>query len=564
MIERTPKKFVGLHNHTHFSPYDGLGYPDEHINWCIENGLDGYAITEHGNFNSYAHAQLYVEKLNASGKNFKYIPGVEAYFHPDLAQWKRDKELAEEAATNKKVAAKLQKEQEKLQTKIVAKIDESDEIEEIEMTNALTIENEEETKSNKFFNPVNRRHHLVLLPKNQAGLLSLFAASSKAYIEGFYRFPRMDLRMLREAAKDGNVIASSACMGGIPSWSVFQELQQIKFENLDQSLLDDPALLQRCIGAIGNTYDMMVDALGVENYYLELQFNKLPAQNLVNRAIIEFAKRNGITQQLIVTGDAHYYRPELWKERELYKKLGFMNYKAYNPDSLPKSRDDLKCELYPKNAAQTWEEYKRSKVGTEFYDDDLVADAIERTHDIAHSVIGLVEPDRTPKFPTKKLIPPDTTSFKHLVELCKEGMRKRGLTEKQEYVERLREELGVIKVMKNADYFVSYQKIMDLARRVCLTGPGRGCFVPNTRVYMGDGMYAPISTINPGDQVKDAYGVTQDVINVFQYDVDEELVELEFENGKKIRCTKDHKFLTKNRGWIEAQHLSSDDEFVEI
>lgn len=474
MTERKPNRFVGLHNHTTFSAFDGLGYPDEHINWCIENGLDGYAITEHGNFNSYAHAQLYVEKLNASGKNFKYIPGVEAYFHPDLAQWKRDKELAEEAATNKKAAAKLQKEQEKLQTKIVAKIDESDEIEEIEMTNALTIENEEETKSNKFFNPVNRRHHLVLLPKNQAGLLSLFAASSKAYIEGFYRFPRMDLKILREAAKDGNVIASSACLGGISSWSVFQELQQIKFENLDQSLLDDTALLQRCIGAIGNTYDMMVDALGVENYYLELQFNKLPAQNLVNRAIIEFAKRNGITQQLIVTGDAHYYRPELWKERELYKKLGFMNYKAYNPDSLPKSRDDLKCELYPKNAAQTWEEYKRSKVGTEFYDDDLVADAIERTHDIAHSVIGLVEPDRTPKFPTKKLIPPDTTSFKHLVELCKEGMRKRGLTEKQEYVERLREELGVIKVMKNADYFISYQKIMDLARRVCLTGPARG------------------------------------------------------------------------------------------
>lgn len=475
MTNRIPNRFVSLHNHTTFSAYDGLGYPDDHIKWCIQNGLDAYAITEHGNFNSYAHAQLYVEKLNSSSeKKFKYLPGIEAYFHPDLQQWKKDKELADEATVNKKTARKLKKEQEKYETKLIAKVDESDEIEEIEMTNALTIENEDETKSNKFFNPVNRRHHLVLLPKNQAGLTSLFGASSRAYLEGYYRFPRMDLKSLREAAKGGNIIGSTACLGGFASWSVFQELQQIKFDNLNQTLLDDPSLMDRCITSVGNSYDMMVDVLGEENYYLELQFNKLPAQNLVNRALLEFAKRNGLTKQLIVTGDAHYYSPDVWKERELYKKLGFMKYTTYGPESIPSSRDDLKCELYPKNAIQTWNEYNKSKEGTSFYDDDIIADAIERTHDIAHNVISIVEPDRTQKFPTQKLIPQDITSFKHLVDLCKIGMTKRGLDSRQEYVERLKEELGVIKVMKNADYFVSYQKIMELARGVCLVGPGRG------------------------------------------------------------------------------------------
>jgi hypothetical protein len=264
------------------------------------------------------------------------------------------------------------------------------------------------------------------------------------------------------------------CIGGLPSFNVFQELQQHKFDDLNQSLLNDPTMLERCITAVGNSYDLMTQCVGEGNYYLELQFNKLPAQNLVNRAIIEFARRNGVTKQLVVTCDAHYYNPDVWKERELYKKLGFMNYQAFSPDSLPKSKDELKCELYPKNASQVWDEYLRSKAGTEFYDDDLVRDAIERTHDIAHQIIGELPPDRSPKFPTEKLVPKGEKSFNHLVKLCRDGMTKRGLDGKQEYTERLLEELNVIKQMKNSDYFISYQKIMELARKVTLTGPARG------------------------------------------------------------------------------------------
>lgn len=441
----------------------------------MENGVDAHAITEHGNMSSYAHAQLWVEGWNKANKNqFKYIPGVEAYFHPDLEMWRRDKIAADNAKIDKKEQKKLLAKQEKLATKLIAKVDADDETEEIEMSNALTIENEDESKSTKHFNPVNRRHHLVVLPKNQEGLLSIFSAVSKSYLHGFYRFPRMDTSVLKEAAKGGNIIVSSACLGGLPSWSIFQELQKIKFDDLSESLLNDPILLEKCITAVGNSYDLMTSTVGIDNFYLELQFNRLSAQNLVNRAILEFAKRNGVTDKLLVTCDAHYPRPELWKERELYKKLGFMNYQSYSPDSLPKSRDDLKCELYPKNATQVWDEYLRSKEGTTFYDDDLIADAIERTHDIAHNVIGEIKPDRSAKFPNEKLVPTGTKSFNHLVKLCKDGLAKRGKDKDQVYIDRLTEELNVIKQMKNADYFISYQKIMELARKVTLCGPGRG------------------------------------------------------------------------------------------
>ena len=158
---------------------------------------------------SYAHAQLWVENWNKTNKEnpFKYIPGVEAYFHPDLAQWQRDKDLDDKAKDDKKLAKKLAEKQEKFQTKIVAVVDSSDETEEIEMTNALTIENEDETKSTKHFNPINRRHHLVLLPKNQKGLQKIFAAVSKGFLNGFYRFPRIDTASSARQQKE----ATSSC-----------------------------------------------------------------------------------------------------------------------------------------------------------------------------------------------------------------------------------------------------------------------------------------------------------------------------------------------------------------
>src|SRR3990167_1404153 len=121
MNTRIPKRFRSLHNHTTFSAMDGIGYPEDHFKFVIENEMDSYALTEHGNMSSYAHAQLWAEEWNKNKANkaFKYIPGVEAYFHPDLEQWKRDKADAEQAATDKKLARKLMSKQEELATKLI-------------------------------------------------------------------------------------------------------------------------------------------------------------------------------------------------------------------------------------------------------------------------------------------------------------------------------------------------------------------------------------------------------------------------------------------------------------
>ena len=470
-----PKKFVSLHSHDGFSTFDGLGYPQEHIDFVIENGMDSWCLTNHGHMNSFAHAFLHAEKINKRGGNFKFVPGCEMYVHPDLDIWNLDYELAKAAKKgDKESISKLREQRERIRTPLFAKVDGDDETVELSTDQGnLTIENEEESKSAKFYDPVKRRHHLVVLPKTSIGLQRLFQLVSRGYLEGFYRFPRVDYKMLREAAEGGHLMISSACLGGPLSYEVFKHLQEVEFDNLSYKLLNDPSIMKKVQEGISNSFDAMAYAVGTKNVKLELQFNKLPAQHLVNRAIMKFADDHNLREQLVVTCDSHYAHPEHWREREIYKKLGWLNFKDFDPDSLPKSREELSCELYPKNSEQVWDSFEKTTEGMDFYDPQIISDAINRTYDIVHEEIGEINPDREMKLPSY-VIPKGKTASRALLDFCKKGMIERNLHEDSEYIERLKAEFTVIKDKNFAEYFLTMKAILDIAREKMLIGPGRG------------------------------------------------------------------------------------------
>tara|TARA_Y100000310_G_C20697991_1_gene827108 strand:+ start:1067 stop:4606 length:3540 start_codon:yes stop_codon:yes gene_type:complete len=444
-----PNRFVGLHAHTHFSPFDGLGVPQDHINFVLENQMDAMAITEHGNMNSYSHAHLHTKELNSKGVNFKYIPGCEFYLHPDLEQWK----LAYEDEKEKKKESKAI----------------------LKQGTAQVIENEEETrtnKTNKYLSAVGRRHHLIVLAKNSAGLKKLFNLVSQGYIDGFYKFPRIDYSMLKAACADSkDLIVSTACIGGPIAWDVFKEFSDVSFDNLKPALLNNKEKFENVIKRAENSIDQIIDAVGVENFFLELQFNKLNAQHLANRAIISLAKKNNI--KLIAAADSHYCRPEYWKDRELYKKLGRLNFIDLNNAKLPDSVEDLKCELYPKNADQMWQTYQDTKQDYDFYDDELVCDAINRTHDITHQFIGDINPDTSVKLPSS-VVPKNKTDIEELIELCKQGLKDKNLDKNPVYVNRVKHELKIVKDKDFSKYFLTMKRIVDVAKSQQLVGPGRG------------------------------------------------------------------------------------------
>ena len=88
-------KFVNLHAHSGVgSPFDGFGYPQEHMDYAFENGCEALALTDHGNMNGLAYQVLHAKKMKKAGKDFKPIFGCEAYFIPSISEWREEYEQA--------------------------------------------------------------------------------------------------------------------------------------------------------------------------------------------------------------------------------------------------------------------------------------------------------------------------------------------------------------------------------------------------------------------------------------------------------------------------------------
>jgi DNA polymerase III subunit alpha len=443
----SPDRFVGLHAHSGVgSPYDGLGYPSQHIDFVLGNGMNSWALTDHGNGNGLAHAHTHAKNLKKMGRKYRQIYGVEFYFVPSLSAWKDQYSLH-------------RKEQELLKK---AKTDTDD------ISGGLIIEDESDTKS-KVYAEWKKRYHLIVLAKSKKGLENLFTLVKRSYAEGFYRFPRIDFEMLQQHRE--GLIVSTACIGGYPSGLIYDKFPDVEFSNLKPSLLDDKSIMSSVTSDIENMVDRFSNAVGVDNFFLELQFNKLNAQHLTNRALIEVSKTTGIP--LVATADSHYPGPEMWEARELYKKLGRMGARGSEMQELPKF-EDLKCELYPKNASQMWDTFKESHDSNKFYSGNecLVRDAIERSYDIAWDMCNEVWFDESAKLPNFNTN--TETAFSQLVSRIKAALVSEGLHNNKEYVDRAHQELEVIKKLGFENYFLTMVKVFDLASKGTLIGPGRG------------------------------------------------------------------------------------------
>ena len=485
-MNKKPNRFVGLHSHSCVGSIgDAIGLPQEHIDYALSNNMDALALTDHGSMAGISHQQIYAKKLKDKGVKFKAIPGVEAYFIDSLSDWsklvqvqKANKQLQ---ATMASIGNELADAEADMDAKHGKEVSEDE-------AGGTVVELESETKGeNKFDDPIKQRNHLVLLPKNNTGLKSIFQMVSESYIDGFYRYPRIDFDILKRHA-NGNVIASSACIGG--------RLAKVVFDNQDPNVewrtwkVTDYNM-EKIQTELKAVTDRFVDALcGTENYYLELQMNRLGPQHLVNYHLIELSKRTGL--KLVMTVDSHYSNPEHWREREIYKAMAWSSKTkgTIDPETLPKTVDELKCELYPKNADQIWYEYTKLKEQYSFYDDQQICDAIELSYDIAHNLIGDVSIDRSVKLPgigrlieknaLDKLLEASTgmseddVAFKQLVQLAISGLRNLKLNTNDVYINRLKYELETIKHLRFAKYFLTYHKIMEIAGKEMLIGNGRG------------------------------------------------------------------------------------------
>ena len=437
--------FVNLHGHSVAgSIFDGLGYPQDHMNFAYKNGCKALALTDHGNMNGLSWQVLHGKKMQADGKDFKPIYGVEAYFVPSIAEWR------EEYETSLK---------DKKRARTIVKGD----------TSGATVEDESESKKSSK-NILNRRRHLVLLAQNQTGLNNLFKLVSESYRpENFYRYPRIDFKLLEQYSE--GVIAASACLGGVYAGCMWEER-----ENGPEAILASMrSVTERFISIFG------------DRWYGELQWNNIPEQHELNKYIIQMHEEYGI--KLISTADSHYPDPDAWKDRELYRRLGWLGKgrpQWAEDGELPISVDEIGYELYPKNGNQMWDSYKKySAECNASYDDRLVLRSILETCDIAFNRIENFFPDNTVRLPDF-VIPVGETADTALEKFCLEGLRAKGLHTKTEYIERIKHELDVIRDRGFSKYFLTMKEIADVANEMMLTGPGRGSAAGSLVAYSLD------------------------------------------------------------------------------
>lgn len=125
---------------------------------------------------------------------------------------------------------------------------------------------------------------MVLLCENNEGYQNLSQMVSRAWTEGFYSKPRVDMELLQ--TYHTGLIALSACLAG--------EIPRALSAN------DYPAAKEAAL-----RYESI---FGADHFYLELQDHGLPEQKRVNAGILRLSQETGIP--LVVTNDCHYIHQE--------------------------------------------------------------------------------------------------------------------------------------------------------------------------------------------------------------------------------------------------------------
>ena len=273
--------------------------------------------------------------------------------------------------------------------------------------------------------------HMVLLVKNEAGYRNLMKLSSAAYLEGFYHRPRIDREILRDHA-DG-LIATSACLKGEVNW------------HLSRGNTD---------AAVTSAREFQ-DIFGEGNFFLEIQDHGLEPEKLVLPKVDAVARETGIP--LVVTNDCHYLRQQDYEAHDALlciqtgKTIEDTERMRYNTDQIYfKSADEME---------QRFGDFKEAMRNT-------VRIAEECNLELELGKLLL------PVFP----IPTDYVDADiYLEHLCREGCEELYDEITPEIEQRLQYELGVIRQMGYAGYFLIVKDFCDHARTQKIrVGPGRG------------------------------------------------------------------------------------------
>jgi DNA polymerase-3 subunit alpha len=293
-------------------------------------------------------------------------------------------------------------------------------------------------------------NHIILLAKNQIGLENLNKINEIAWTEGYFKKPRFDFEIL-EKYKEG-IIVTSAC----PSSVIVKALEEQEF-----------ALAKKHIKWFKDTFG--------SDYYIEVMPHN---EAEINKQLIELADEFKI--KVVVTPDCHHV-DESQKEVQEFKLLMNTHAKVQKDTTYDKSKkqpDMMKRldYLYGEDRQITFNKFDIHLLSYEEMKSAMELQGIDRP-DIYSNTLLLA--DTVEDYDIKdgmNLLPVQYKSpDKELKSISLEGLVTRGLSDNKEYLDRLDEELEIIKNKKFAPYFLVVQSMIAWAKKEgIMVGPGRG------------------------------------------------------------------------------------------
>ncbi|MCZ6505919.1 MAG: DNA polymerase III subunit alpha [Actinobacteria bacterium] len=291
----------------------------------------------------------------------------------------------------------------------------------------------------------NRRYHMNLLAENEVGYRNLLQLSSKAFLDGYYYKPRMDIELLAEHSE--GVIATSGCLGGLVPQLLAPDA--VSEEGNKGSSRDIDAAVAAAV--------RFQDVFGKDNFFIEVQDHGIEAQRRIMPDLLEIASR--IDAPLLATNDAHYTRRD---EHDTHDVL-----LCIQTGSLRNEPGRLRFEG-SEHYLKSSDEMRRLFPGDEF------PKACDNTLWIAERANVEIEFGKIllPHFS----VPEGETELTYLRRLVEQGTRERyGAEPGAEVWERVEHELKIIEEMGFPAYFLIVWDIIRHAREKRIrVGPGRG------------------------------------------------------------------------------------------
>ncbi|HUF47123.1 MAG TPA: DNA polymerase III subunit alpha [Vicinamibacterales bacterium] len=290
--------------------------------------------------------------------------------------------------------------------------------------------------------PGETANHLVLLAETRQGFQNLIKLVSAGYTDGFYYKPRIDKDLL--AAHAEGLIGLSSCLKG----------------EVATGLRTDRVARAREAAA---TYR---DILGRDRFYLEMQYQGIPEQKVVNDGLLPLAR--DLDLPLVCTNDVHYLRDTDQRPHDILLCIG--TGKNVSDEKRLRYHGD---QFFLKTAAEM------ARVFGDF------PEALANTVRIAERCAVTLPKDEAhlPDF----AVPPGYTVDTYFEEIVRAGFAER-LVRLQaieargelrrplaDYEARLAYEIAMIRRMNYAGYFLIVWDFIRYARdRRIPVGPGRG------------------------------------------------------------------------------------------